>query len=372
MAIKFICTCGKHLRARDEMAARRAFCPRCGNPVGIPSLQPTHSGTPVHVLSPAERRRRRRVRPPDSNPLDLGPSAPADAPASAKVPEPADFADPGLVTLRSAEGAQPGAPTPGPHRVAAGIRQWGLRESLPWFFAGRALLLVLGLALALTAATGLVAFVLPEVLARQMESEGPWPFYLLAALPFAVLAYYFGFLECVFVSAAVDEVWLARWPGRDLHLVVRSTVRWLIAFLAGPIVPAAAGLFFWIYSGDLAVVDRLILMELAIATIAYWLLVVVALYEGDRLRSASPPKVVELVVRLGWRLPAAVVAMAALLVADGLLGLSALEEIPEAPVKGWLLLGGSWIGGLAGIMLLIHLLGRWCRRCWLGSGSSAR
>jgi hypothetical protein len=369
MAIKFICTCGKHLRARDEMAARRAFCPRCGNPVGIPSLQPTHSGTRAHVLSPAERRRRRRVRPPDPA-ADLGPSAPADALASAKVQEPADFADPGLVTPRSAEAAQPGAPTPGPRKAAAGIRHWGLRESLPWFFAGRALLLALGLALLLTAATGLVGFVLPEMLARQMESEGPWPFYLLGALPFAVLAYYFGLLECVFVSAAVDEVWLARWPGRDLALVLRSTARWLIAFLAGPIVPAAAGFFFWIYSGDLAVVDRLILMELAIATVAYWLLVVVAVYEGDRLRNASPPNVVELVGRLGWRVPAVVVATAALLVADGLLGLSALEEIPESPLKGWLLLGGSWVGGLAGVMLLFHLLGRWCRRCWLNSGSS--
>ncbi|HEY7307870.1 MAG TPA: hypothetical protein VH643_00785 [Gemmataceae bacterium] len=47
MSIKFICSCGKHLRARDEMAARRSMCPRCGAPVGIPSLQPTHGGTTV-------------------------------------------------------------------------------------------------------------------------------------------------------------------------------------------------------------------------------------------------------------------------------------------------------------------------------------
>jgi hypothetical protein len=59
MSIKFICSCGKHLRARDEMAARRSVCPRCGEPVGIPSLQPTHPGIFAAPLTPQERRRLR-------------------------------------------------------------------------------------------------------------------------------------------------------------------------------------------------------------------------------------------------------------------------------------------------------------------------
>ena len=41
MTIKFVCSCGKHLRARDHLAARRLACPRCGAPVGVPpSAQP--------------------------------------------------------------------------------------------------------------------------------------------------------------------------------------------------------------------------------------------------------------------------------------------------------------------------------------------
>ena len=50
MPIKFACSCGKHLKARYEMAGRRSMCPRCGAPVGIPSLQPTHRGA---TLGPA-------------------------------------------------------------------------------------------------------------------------------------------------------------------------------------------------------------------------------------------------------------------------------------------------------------------------------
>jgi hypothetical protein len=363
MAIKFICTCGKHLRARDEMAARRAFCPRCGNPIGIPSLQPTHVGTPAHVLTPAERLRRRRVPAPRRDPTVVGPPEPAEAPPSAAVPEPPDFADPSLVTLRSADDLEASPPTRGRPRTLAGAQEWALRESLPWLYAGRALLIVLGLALALSAATGLVVFILPDALARQMESQGPSPAVLLGGLPFVILAYYCAFLQCAFTSAAAGEVWLARWPGRNLDLVLRSTARCLFCFLAGPIVPAAAGLFFWLNSGDLALIDRLILAELGIATVAYWVLVVAAVSDRNRLRDASPPNVVGFVSRLGWRVPTAVVTASALLLADGLIGWSALEEIPESPERGWLLLVGAWISGLAGMVLLFHLLGSWCHRC---------
>src|SRR5258708_6600101 len=54
--IKFVCGCGKHLRARDDMAARRTFCPQCGSPVGVPSLKPHHTGA-EGPLTPAERTR---------------------------------------------------------------------------------------------------------------------------------------------------------------------------------------------------------------------------------------------------------------------------------------------------------------------------
>src|SRR5262245_2614672 len=70
MSIKFICSCGKHLRARDEMAARRSFCPACGSPVGVPSLKPTHGGTDAAPLSPAERRARARQRQQEPIPAD--------------------------------------------------------------------------------------------------------------------------------------------------------------------------------------------------------------------------------------------------------------------------------------------------------------
>ena len=55
MSIKFTCSCGKRLRARDEIARCRSFCPRCGQPVGIPSLEGNQPGTTAAPLTPAER-----------------------------------------------------------------------------------------------------------------------------------------------------------------------------------------------------------------------------------------------------------------------------------------------------------------------------
>src|SRR5205085_12642300 len=119
MTIKFICSCGKHLRARDEMAARRSRCPRCGAPVGIPSLKPNHVGSEAKPLSPAERLGRRPVVPP-RNPrqADLAPPptekptpanhvrVAAPVPETAPVPIPRPEADAAMVRLIKAS-AQP-------------------------------------------------------------------------------------------------------------------------------------------------------------------------------------------------------------------------------------------------------------------------
>jgi len=76
VTIKFICTCGKHLRARDEMAARRSVCPRCGSPVGIPSLKPTHRGGLARPLTPLERLRRLQAPAPGGKAASQSPTAP--------------------------------------------------------------------------------------------------------------------------------------------------------------------------------------------------------------------------------------------------------------------------------------------------------
>ena len=96
MTIKFVCTCGKHLKARDDMAGRRSACPRCGSPVGIPSLRPTHAGTSAAPLTPTERMHHARERPP----------LPATPAAAAPPPSPTRRPDTHQVRLLSADGVR--------------------------------------------------------------------------------------------------------------------------------------------------------------------------------------------------------------------------------------------------------------------------
>src|SRR5262245_66604635 len=78
MAIKFFCSCGKHLRAREALAGKRSVCPQCGQLVGVPSLQANHRGTVPAPMTPAEKG---KLKPRDAIPI----SGPARLAAQALV-----------------------------------------------------------------------------------------------------------------------------------------------------------------------------------------------------------------------------------------------------------------------------------------------
>ena len=63
MTIKFVCGCGKHLRAGDDMARVRVLCPGCGTLVGVPSLEPNVAGG-QRAMTPRDRVRHGRNNPP--------------------------------------------------------------------------------------------------------------------------------------------------------------------------------------------------------------------------------------------------------------------------------------------------------------------
>ncbi len=367
MAIKFFCSCGKRLRARDEMAARRSVCPRCGSPVGIPSLQPTHPGVTAGPMSPAERLRVRQ------NARGLrGPGVEGQGPGVR-----ARSASEGATApLASASGSAPRPPTPEivrqlvphglPSRSAIRRRAWQLETQ--WYqcllYPCRAWPLVLGLAAALAGLTGFAALVLPE-LVSEAQLELPW-LVLVAALwllaPFLIVGYACGFLDCVLASAAAGEVRHIRWPGRNLLLVLKSTATWLVCFVAGPVVPAGAGLVYWINCGDPGLLDWLILAELGTLAISYWLLTLLAVSQRDRLLDANPVQVVKLVHRLGHRSVAVAAGASVLAITHGVLMFLAVEDLHRNLGAGSLLLAACWLSAMYWATFLLRLLGVWCSR----------
>ena len=369
MSIQFVCVCGKHLRAREDMAGRRSMCPACGAPVGIPLLGPTHRGATLGPMSPEELRRAKRgVAAPSTVSLAVSPApAAADPPPTPRLrPRPARGLEitfdgpiePGLV--RQVILREPARPKPA--RPSVQVLIYPLRASLP----------LLGLSVFLAAVTGIPLLLIPEIRDLAVTSPGPL---LLSSLylvvPFLALGYACAMLDGALAAGLAGDTRHLFWPGRDLGPALKSAMRWLISFLAGPILPIGAAYWYWLSCGDPELIDWLILADLAALAVGYGLFALLAVSVRDRLWDATPRRVAEQIERLGYRAPLAVLVATALLVSHGLWALFALDQIHAAGGWGWLLFAACWQSGLLLGTAFFRLLGNWCRRSPTAAGVPA-
>jgi hypothetical protein len=331
MTIKFACSCGKRLRARDEMARRRTVCPRCGQPVGVPSGEPTATH-----LTTAERQRRADRRKDASDP-----TAPRDAVGSMM-----------LALLPGRRSPGDGRPAPAGDRwydyLVSPFREWRL-----W----------VGFAVLLTLLSAGVLGIGPVLIAAQADDPGArlarW---LVGLMALWVVGYPCNLLRHVLRAAATGDWAADRGPGLGVGAALAASFIWLGCFLAGPIVFAALAAVYWVECGDPGVIDWLILAELAFLTVGYYLLVLAAVSESGRLRDANPLHVIDLAHRLGWRAGAAALAGFVLVVGHGLLCVVAAEQLRDHTVLAVLLLAAGWLSGLFWATCLFRLLGAWCHR----------
>jgi hypothetical protein len=183
-----------------------------------------------------------------------------------------------------------------------------------------------------------------------------------AVLPILVLGVPCSFLDAVLASAASGEVYYIVLAGGPMVAVLRSGLKWLTCFLVGPVLFAAVGYWYWLRCGDPVFVDWLILLELGVVTVAYWLFALVALTDRGRLRDLNPIAVADLAHRLGWRALAVVVAAALVLLAHGWLLLTGAAALHTEPLRGLPLLVVGWLSGIYWSTFFCRLLGVWCFR----------
>lgn len=342
MSIKFICSCGKHLKARDEMAARRSMCPRCGKPVGVPSLRPTHAGTAAEPLTPQERMRLNRK----------------------KLGQGGDEVETIIIHPSLTQPARPPSaldnPPPSPKVYRRRRRQleqhWYQCLAYPWLswkvLWGFAWVLSLGMG-------GIVLTVqnFPSFSATSLHHWLPWASAALFVL--LIAAYVYSWVECALISALAGKGPAAYLPSLKTADPLKSGVRWLFCFFAGPNLPASLAVYFWIYGGDLTAFDWAVVAELAVAAAAYWLLAIISANERNRLSDANPVRVARLVQRLKSRALVPVLLAPALAFAHILLGLLALAGLHQQ-TSAWLLLVGCWGSALFWSAFLFRLLGVWC------------
>jgi len=216
-------------------------------------------------------------------------------------------------------------------------------------------------ALALALATVGLALMVPALHTERVVGlfAAPVKYFV---VPVLIFAYGCGLLQCVLDQAVAGEPPEVCWPGWYVHLALAQAGRWLWCFLAGPAELAALALLYWLHCGDLDALDRLILGELGLAALGYWLFALLAVTRGGRLRDANPLRVAELMHRLGYRSAVTVVAAALLAYPHGRLLLAAVAEVHRFALNGFFALALWWFSALVCAAVLLRIVGLWCYR----------
>lgn len=343
MTIKFVCGCGKRLRANDGQARMRVLCPGCGAFVGVPSLEPTVAGGRL-AMTPQERIRHTRNNPPPPE------AVAADKLIQQMLARPKEAGR--RVRLHVGRGPRP----PSTRRLEQHWYECLIYPLSAWR-------LCLALAMGLTALSAGMLVWLPTQL-NTAEAAGDsgtrWLYLGGVAVVLLVAGLPCTFLERVLASATSGEVEYIVWSGNVFTTFVAAGARWLGAFLAGPAVLTTVGWLYWQRSGD-SLWDKLVLFELCVVAVSYFILALAAVTDRGRLRDLNPLAVADLAHRLGRR-PAAVVAAAVGASALGLFMLAGVAEVHRGTLRGWLMLTGGWFVGVFAGTFFARLLGVWCYR----------
>jgi hypothetical protein len=226
----------------------------------------------------------------------------------------------------------------------------------------RAWPLVFGLSGALAFCIGMSTFVHRQAqqFAQGISVLGIYALWV--SVPLLILSYSFGFLDCVMAGALAGEFRHVRWPGRRLDMALKSCYVWAVCFLAGPVVPIALALTFWLQAGEMEIVDWLILGELVVVGFGYWLLVLLTVNAKDGLANVNPVRVMESIGRLGWPLMGVALGTAVVMILHVLALIPALASVQREEGSGWLTMILCCWSGMFWATFLFRWLGVWYRR----------
>jgi hypothetical protein len=359
MTIKFVCSCGKRLRARDELAARRLACPRCGKPVGVPTTNQSRYTSLIDPLAPSSRPPRQET---ESNSPGWEPNEAAAQAAAELADRLRLMGDDGFVELTAAsaraKAAAPIAYRPSMFRQSRdpGTR-WYHCLLFPRAAVGR--IIVLGCLL------GLFAVGVPVEARVWLASDGARAsdqlLYIvgLTVAVLVVLSQISAWFVCVLAAEKTGQLSIADLSIRQVVLALRSLAVVVCTFLGGPVILAGLALWFWLHTGQMQIVDWLILGELSFVLSGYWLFALAEVCLSRWPRPANPIGVARLIHQLG---PRSLVA-AALAWGLAVLFVAFLERALQH-VEGQLELLKILSYGVLCIFwgsILLRLTGMWCR-----------
>jgi hypothetical protein len=368
--IRFACRCGKALKAPERLAGKGSRCPECGADVVVPEragsprivfaslpddFASTEAESTQQELSPTHFRDR-GPRPHDTAELSSSPTltdidVAADGPNSYALREHLPTAYVPTVIMEAVPGYVP--PAPFERNPAEAWCDPLVGVKFLFYLSGL-------LALMTTMGVGLIPHVLHEGFA--------WTNGLFLALAWGaamafVIGYGCAFLDSVTAYAIKGGKTSIEVPDFDPRPAVTSVARWAFCFAAGPAILMFFAFRHWLYCGDVKVIDAVILVELTMPAIGYWMIAMLVLAGRHDLSHVSPWQVLKALRRLGLRGLLAIVAATVLGFVHLCVAAGAVMLLHRSWLAGLVILWFCWFSAWQCSTYALWTLGSWYHRC---------
>ena len=136
-----------------------------------------------------------------------------------------------------------------------------------------------------------------------------------------------------------------------------SCGQWFACFLAGPALLFGSALGYWLYCGDLTVIDWLILAELGFAGVGWWLIAILLTNVDATLRVPTPRQVLRTALRMGWKAIELTLLATAVFLAHLYAGVHGIGHLHDQPLFSFLLLCVAATTGLYLTAFMFRRLG---------------
>ena len=315
--IRFTCKCGRSLKAPDTLAGKESRCPACGLGVVVPRLLLTSIGAQD-----------------DSTEYALSETATEWAPSVLQVVAPVRR----TVFKR--------------HRFEAWCDPL-LGVKFVFRLSGiLAVLTAIGAALYPSVINGGISWV------NGLSLSVVW-----GAAMGLLIGYGCNFLDSVLANAvgggADGDIHV---PDFDPSPAMTSFVRWALGFVSGPAILIYFAFQYWIHCGDMTFIDSVILMELTVPALSYWMIGLLVLTRQPERLMASPRQIGKAIRRLGLRTAVAGIGVTAVAFVHFGVGAFAIMLLHEAWLAGLVLLWICWFSVWHSGAFALRTVGLWHHR----------
>jgi hypothetical protein len=356
MTIHFACQCGKRLRAPDRMEGRRTQCPSCFSSVVIPSRHSRwrsaeRGGDAASTEDRTARgKENEEATGPVSPPASRGESSSSDAGGPFQSGEQRSGASTFVPTRIATAGLDPEMTAIALRHPPRWTRLLSRRVEPRWYhsliYPVSNVPIFFRLAMMLTVLTALA---LLGWLSIDRDRPTAWPYVMLGVSLFLLLLvlgrtlnYFNAILALAAQGKVKHEAAIDFAPIRALL----SCGQWFACFLAGPALLFASALGYWLYCGDLTVIDWLILAELGFAAVGWWLIAILLTNVDATLRVPTPRQVLRAALGMGWRAIELTMLATAVFLAHLFAGVSGIGHLHDRPLSSFLLLCAAATTGL--------------------------